>query len=145
MRVSMKLSTKETDGSIQAQVTTFITQRTNLNRRAVLYSQQYPLRESTDIGAKKKEILDAAEIMGRKSTLYNQILGASLPKDLNCIALKVLCYFSLFQPLQVVKILSRLNHSSTVSFEASQAEFGKPSTVKPTFMTRHRIQRSTCM
>ena len=94
MRVSTKLSTKETDGSIQPQVTTFIIQKTNLNRRVVLHSQQYPLRGATDIGAKKKEILDAAEILGRKSTLYNQILSASLPKNLNCIALKCCVIFS---------------------------------------------------
>ena len=94
MRVSTKLSAKETDGSIQPQVTTFITQKTNLNRRAVLHSQQYPLRESTDIGAKKKEILDAAEILGRKSTLYNQILSASLPKksQLHCTESAVLFF-----------------------------------------------------
>ena len=139
MRVSTKLS--------QPLVTTFITQKTNLSRRAVHHSLQYPLRESTDIGAKKtKKILDATEILRRKSTLYSQILNASLPKDLNCIANNKCCViFSLFQPLQVVKILPRLNHSSTVSFEASQAEFGKPSTVQPACITRHRIKRSPCI
>ena len=138
MRVSTKLN--------QPLVTTFITQKTNLSRRAVHHSQQYPLRESTDIGAKKnKKILDAAEILGRKSTLYNQILSASLPKDLNCTALKCCVIFSFFQPLQIVKILPRLNYSSTVSFGASQAEFGKPSTVQPACIKRHRIKRSPCI
>ena len=91
------------------------------------------------------KIFDAAEILGRKSTLYNQILSASLPKYLNCIALKCCVIFFFFLPLQVVKILPRLNYSSTVSFEASQAEFGKPSTVQPACITRHRIKRSPCI
>ena len=49
------------------------------------------------------KILDAAEILGRKSTLYNQILSASLPKDVDCIALKccvIFPFFSLFRSLK---------------------------------------------
>ena len=52
---------------------------------------------------KNKKILDAAEILRRKSTFYNQILSASLPKDLNCIALKccvIFSFFSLFRSLK---------------------------------------------
>ena len=49
------------------------------------------------------KILDTAEILGRKSTLYNQILSASLPKNLNCIALKccvIFPFFSVFRSLK---------------------------------------------
>ena len=62
------------------------------SRQAVPHSQRYPLRESTDIGAKKKrkETLDTAEILGRKSMLYNRILTASLPKKSQWHCIEVL-------------------------------------------------------
>ena len=80
-----------------------------------------------------------------QATLYNQILSASLLKDVNCIALKCCVIFPFFSVFRSLKSFPRLNYSSTVRFEASQAEFGKPSAVQPACITRHRIKRSPCI